>query len=272
MQEGCFAGFSGIIAGSVRAVWQLYAQPDKYARSSGAMGCIFGFVVAAFVMARDILLAVLVFFDRICTGFANGCCGKDYDYMFDPSRKTPVYQHNIIEAQVESIVMKGISPARRTDLLKTLDVTVNARVIFEMAGPCKLDENNRHFLTVKLSELREVILDQKSLLRLKLSQREASNVIERLEKLGDVPPPALQRRLQKLEKPKNLSMSSIEEADNEEPEVSGENLINVSFSLFLKALSPSLAPQVLEASNNTRGSMIIANSLRGTNDFSKYLT
>jgi hypothetical protein len=66
---------SGLVAGLVGVSWQVLlfhfdpiTVPDKYARRCGALGCVFGLLLAPFWMIGRLAHAALLLFDRIGTG------------------------------------------------------------------------------------------------------------------------------------------------------------------------------------------------------------
>jgi hypothetical protein len=240
-----------------KGLFQLYMQPDRFARSFGAFGCLFGLIIFAFYTVRDFLMAILVFFDRIFVGIANGCCCRDIDYTIDPSWKTDVYDHNIVKDEVESFIRMGIPKARHTELLNALDMVVSARVIFQAAHPDR-DRKRRHFLVASLPTLVEKFMEDKSLKKLKLTTEQARLVVRRLKSMATAPPP---RTIYDDIIPTTRDTS--EEAINK---------AQVSFSLFLFALQGVLAPRCQEQSRRFRTSNVMLQSSRNLEGYSVYLT
>jgi hypothetical protein len=235
-----------------KGLFQLYMQPDRFARSFGAFGCLFGLVIFGFYTVRDFLLGILVFFDRIFVGIANGCCCRDIEYTLDSSWKTNVKDHNIVTDEVESFIRMGIPKARRNELLSALDLVVSARMIFETAHPDR-PSKRRHFVVVSLPRLVERFLENKNLKRLNLTQVQAKIVVRRLKLLATTPPP---RAIY----------------DQDIPQPCEAEKAEVSFSLFLGALQGELAPRCLALTERFRTSNIRLQSSRDIDGYSVYLT
>jgi hypothetical protein len=240
-----------------KGLFQLYMQPDRFARSFGAFGCLFGLIIFAFYTVRDILMALLVLFDRIFVGIANGCCCRDIDYTIDPRWKNNVYDHNIVKDEVESFIRMGIPKARHTELLNALDMVVSARVIFQAAHPDR-DRKRRHFLVASLPILVERFMEDKSLKKLKLTPDQAKFVVRRLKRLATTPPP------------RTIYDDVIPTACNTDEEAI--NKAQVSFSLFLYALHGVMAPRCQEQSRRFRTSNVMLTSSRNLEGYSVYLT
>ena len=145
--------FGGFFRGVFSATLQFFYQSDRFARSGGALGCLFGLVISAFFIIAEAIKAVLVFFDRLAVGVSNGLFGKDYDYLIDPSWKAQVFKHSIIEAEVEQHMRQGIPKARRRELLKAFDFVVNARLLFDSTNP-RLPSDHKHFKVAKVTKLK----------------------------------------------------------------------------------------------------------------------
>lgn len=72
LRHGFFAGFSGLFVGVLSALTQIYFVSDKFARTQGAIGCIFGLLVSGFYLIFCCFVAILIFFDRLLIGITNG--------------------------------------------------------------------------------------------------------------------------------------------------------------------------------------------------------
>jgi hypothetical protein len=280
--HGFFAAFWGLIFGMISAPFQLFFVSDKWARKAGSFGCLFGLLLSALYTVKDILVSVLVFFDRIIIGITNGCFRKDFDYVLDPSWKAQVHQTPLIASELEAFLTQGIPKARKADLVEALDCVVAARKVFENAHPC-LPRDHRHFVVVKLPDLIKVIGTDDSKLKLRLNDEDVDLLRDRLL---TIPKRSLgihqesSRRLladkmgasRILQRIQDESRSLLSET---EPEVKkaqaeaftsyqarlnsivqkltpsyhqgGPEETDVSFSLFLQALQPVCGRRILQA-------------------------
>ncbi|KAL7574221.1 hypothetical protein ACA910_012478 [Epithemia clementina (nom. ined.)] len=193
LHHGVFMAFGGLFWGIFTAGLQFFFQSDRFARSGGALGCVFGLMISGLYVLSELIKAVLVFLDRLAVGVANGLLGQDVDYLIDPSWKAKVYRHNIIEAEVEQHMGQGIPKARRRELLKALDFVSIARLIFDSTNP-RPPPNHKHFLVAKLVKLKAAMSEHKNLIKLRMTSREAKVVESALDELASVPPPAFRRR------------------------------------------------------------------------------
>jgi hypothetical protein len=191
--HGLISAIFGLFYGSISALWRILSVPDHWARRSGAIGCLFGVILSAFYLIMDMMLALLVFFDRIFVGIANGLFNKDYDFLIDHSWKTEVHQTPPIELEMENIIVQGIPRARRVELLKAAHLVKEARIVFQSAKPC-FPKDHMHFLVVKLSSLLDALkrddLDKK---KLGLNRQDIDRVCRNLNMLVKVAPPSFRR-------------------------------------------------------------------------------
>jgi len=191
--HGVFMAIVGLITGTINAVYQVFVQSDRFARSSGAFGCIFGFAISVFFVLAELFKAILVFFDRLLVAVTNGIFGKNYDYVLDRSWKAKVFKHRLIEAEVETYMRQGIPKARRRDLLKAFDFVAHARMVFDSAKP-QNPKSHSHFKVASLTKLQAALMEPKNLIKLKMTSREAKRVKEQLASLATVPPAHLRRK------------------------------------------------------------------------------
>lgn len=182
--HGIFAALWGLFAGLISAPFQLFFVSDKWARRAGTFGFLFGTVLAALYVLRDILVAVLVFFDRIIIGVTNGCFRKDLDYVLDPSWKAQVHQTPLLASELEASLTQGIPKARKADLVAALDCVVAARKVFENAHP-HLPKDHRHYVVVGLPSLIEVIGTDDSKIKLGLHDHDVDLICDRLKMIPD---------------------------------------------------------------------------------------
>jgi hypothetical protein len=79
--QGMMAGWFGFLREVFRGLFEIYIKSDKFARSHGAFGCIFGLVLAPFYVLYDLLRGLLVFLDRVLVcdrPHGSGSCLSDY--------------------------------------------------------------------------------------------------------------------------------------------------------------------------------------------------
>jgi hypothetical protein len=138
--------------------------------------------ISVFAMILSLLHTVLAFLDRICVGVANGCFKQSYDYVLDRSWKTEVHQTPPIENEMTEYLSQGIPKARRKELLKALDIVVQARIVFESCKPHP-PKDHTHFVVVTLTDLLEKLDDDDVCLRLGLNKREIEKVQRQLRSL-----------------------------------------------------------------------------------------
>lgn len=130
------------------------------------------------------LIAFLVFVDRILTGILNGCFCKDRDYVVDPLSKANVHQTEDIKIELKTIMVEGITPARQRELKVALDCVVDARLVYQIADP-KFRGQTRHFQSVKLIDLVNTMeLNKMAQEKLKLTPGLLNQVLSRLKSLA----------------------------------------------------------------------------------------
>lgn len=190
--HGCFAAFSGLIFGVFSAVWEIFHRADQFARSQGAIGCLFGLVVSGVYVLLGLCTAVLIFFDRLAVGFANGCFGKEFDYLINPSWKAKVHDTPVIEAEKDKFLAEGIPKARRAELHEALTLVVQARVVFQSCQP-SFSSEHRHFVCVSLSRLTEALKSDLCRNNLNLTNREIEIITSKLENQFLPPLPSFRR-------------------------------------------------------------------------------
>lgn len=191
--HGLFAAFGGLIFGVFRSALQVYWKADQWARSNGAFGCLFGLFISAFYIVAVALLTILIFFDRLGVGIANGCFGKHFNYLFDPSWKAKVHNTSLIMAEKEKFLTHGIPKARRSELHEAMKMVVKARVLFQECNPY-YPGMHQHYVVVKLTVLTKTLRSDESQKKLRLQPEEIDTVIRRLDK-NSLPTPQSVRRL-----------------------------------------------------------------------------
>lgn len=192
VKQGCLSGIFGVITGVFYALMQIYYQSDRFSRSNGAFGCIFGLIVSAFVIVVDILKAILLLLDRFILAITNGVFGKDYDYIINPFTKAKVFNAKVIENEKLSFAQEGMSKARKAELSRALDFVVEARKVFDSANPV-FPHNQRHYQVVSLDRLIHKLGNDRNRKYLRLKEYELDEVERCLRGLLDAPPASVRR-------------------------------------------------------------------------------
>lgn len=163
--QGIAAGWFGLLREVFRGLFEAYLRPDTFARTHGALGCLFGLVVAPFYILYDLLRGLLIFFDRIMVGIGNGCCGKDDLYLIDPMVQARVYQTpNDLN---ELLNYDSISESRRDQLKYAVRLANNASALFSTCNP-QFPQGQWHWLEAEVAQLKATVIRQgKSRLSLK---------------------------------------------------------------------------------------------------------
>jgi hypothetical protein len=262
--HGFLAAIWALWGGTFYSLFLMYLVPDKWARRQGALGCLFGLVLGLFYVAREFLLIILVFLDRLFVGCANGIFRRDVEYVLDSSMKTRVHDTPLIASELEAIVTNGLPSARKQELTRALEFVASARAIFQKARP-KLPDGHRHYVVVRLSDLLKTVRMSSTRVRLGVTDSDIELLCSRLDRLpgAKASSSADSRRAQQ------RSMNSIgtkrileqlaahvgEEAEYQKrlKEVPEEQLLStgpkpastikpedttVSFSVFVQALQP----------------------------------
>jgi sterol 3beta-glucosyltransferase len=248
--HGAFAAVSGLVFGALSAIWKLYEKADEYARSQGAIGCLFGVaVVGPIYILIGLWISILIFLDRLAVGVANGCFGKSFDYLIDPSWKAKVHATQIISAEKDSMIANGIAKARRSELHGALNMVLKARIIFQSCKP-HYPKNHYHFVVVPLSKLIEKLRTDAARQQLKLTERELVYVIAQLYS-NSLPPLQSIRRLTALPPAKCFEehFKSIADLSDDVPSSDDTHVETSDLTISVDELSgPSSKKQVSNSS------------------------
>ena len=153
--QGIAAGWFGLLRELFRGLFEAYLRPDKFARTHGALGCLFGLVVAPFYVLYDLLRGLLIFFDRIMVGIGNGCCGKDDLFLIDPMVQARVYQTpNDLD---ELLNYDSISESRRDQLKYAVRLANNASAMFSSCNP-QFPQGQWHWLEAEVAQLKATVI------------------------------------------------------------------------------------------------------------------
>jgi len=184
--EGLFAAVFGLIYNVGAAVFQPVTVPDRWARKYGMCGCLFGIIGAILYMVHFLLVALLVFVDRLLLAITNGVCNAELDFVIDARVKTEVHTTKVIESEFEHYKTQGVPKARRRELSLALGHVLAARRIFQKARPRYPDEH-QHFVVVRLPELLAQLDTKNAAAQLDLTDTDRDTVKHALEKLADIP-------------------------------------------------------------------------------------
>ena len=173
---------SGFIQNIFRAPFQLFFKPDRYSRSHGAFGCLYGLLASPFYIVWFFLYAIIILVDRIIVGICNRCCKAHMLYFID---RTSYYRVNSVAdcgPELQALASKGLSRTRKKELFRGLDYAIDARRVWKAAGPT-FPEDSWHYRTVKSSDLKPFIHRLKNS-SLSLSDLEVSVLSQRLGDMG----------------------------------------------------------------------------------------
>jgi hypothetical protein len=197
LAQGCWAGWAGLFHSILRSPLQIFFKPDKFARSHGAFGCLWGLLVSAFFVIKYCFHGVLIFIDRIAVGISNGYFHTHYLYFCDPASYYRVHSvaTNEVFSEVNALAAKGMTRSRKKELFRGLDMAITARRLWKQARP-RYPEEHWHFQVAKASDLRKLVPCLRSTCNdscsvttdyssLKLSAQEALLLAQGLDEMGE---------------------------------------------------------------------------------------
>lgn len=133
VMQGCASGIVGFTFELLRSSLQFYTKSDVNARSHGALGCLFGLCLSPFYIIVYALHAVLILFDRVMVGIANGCFGENKLYIIDWTVQAHVYQTSSHQQALDAFTKP--SAARQQMLFQASDLATVANQLFKDAEP-----------------------------------------------------------------------------------------------------------------------------------------
>lgn len=160
--ETCFEGYRygvyGFFYYVVAAFYRVFKVPDKYARSHGAFGCLFGLILSPIYFVFYVGRAILIFIDRLGTGICNGCCHKRYIYLCDKtiSDIDHVKVTKTFEEEMRVLRATELSKSRSFEIRRALELAMNARAVFKKASPFYPDKT-ANYRVVKTKDLLEAL-------------------------------------------------------------------------------------------------------------------
>mmetsp|Transcript_15767 Transcript_15767/g.24524 ORF Transcript_15767/g.24524 Transcript_15767/m.24524 type:complete len:798 (-) Transcript_15767:111-2504(-) len=175
--HGCTAGILGLIVDYLKSPLKIYYKSDKFARSLGACGCLWGIFVGIFAILKTAVQSFIYMFDRIATGFSNQFLGARKLYSFDASILGSPYLTEKLEEDLETEPStKGV---RRDALMMATKLAFAARFVFQKAKP-RFPDEHWHFQVVSASDLLQSAQTNKPYFKSYLSDKEKEMLCELL--------------------------------------------------------------------------------------------
>lgn len=150
--NGCLAGWGGLIQNLILSCLQIFFGPDRFARSHGAAGCLFGLIVVPIACVWYIVRAFVLLIDRIATGVSNGWFQQSKPFVIDWRNKAKVYKTPEITNEFKVLVARGFSKLRTEEYLLALDMANSLRKIYDDAKPT-FPEGHWHHTVAKVANL-----------------------------------------------------------------------------------------------------------------------
>ena len=179
---GFCAGVFAFFYYMVRAPFEFYIVPDRLSRVHGFFGFVFGLIGAAFAAVWDVLKSFVVCFDRIGTGFANGCFHQDVLYWFDYSAATSVRDTDALAEQLATTPTP--KTWRRDELWTALLIAIAARRTFNLADP-HFPKENWHHRVVTMKRFRRVLRRRIPKMEKVLTEKEMAMLLDFMDDLDD---------------------------------------------------------------------------------------
>jgi len=136
-----------------RAPFQIFKRPDKYARSYGVVGCLFGFIVSPFHVIWRILNAFYYSVDRLLTGFYNSCKPTKRRLNVLPGLdKQKLYYTEAMETELKMKAAEQCPKSRKMALRNAFKTVLIARELFNQSSP-NHPQGHYHYKLAKCSYL-----------------------------------------------------------------------------------------------------------------------
>lgn len=171
-----------------KCLYQLYHVPDKFARTHGFVGCIYGILVSPLYFCYAVFRALFRLIDRLGVAVANGAFGKQWLYLFDSSAMCKVYRDVSTLSETRNLV----SEKSVLFVLEAHQIATDARNIYLRCKP-KFIDDRWHYREVRIDTLMSTLIDNdgksrrflieptsKKQLALKLSEIEFQTLVGRL--------------------------------------------------------------------------------------------
>jgi UDP:flavonoid glycosyltransferase YjiC (YdhE family) len=117
----------------LKSIYQIYHVPDKYARSHGYIGFIYGTLVSPVSFCYAILRTIFRFIDRVGVAVANGVFGKQWLYFINSSAIYNVARDVSTLSQTRDLV----SDESVEYVKEAHEIANNARIIYLRCKPSK---------------------------------------------------------------------------------------------------------------------------------------
>jgi len=117
----------------LKSIYQIYHVPDKYARSHGYIGFIYGTLVSPVSFCYAILRTLFRFIDRVGVAVANGVFGKQWLYFINSSAIYKVARDVSTLSQTRDLV----SDESVEYVKEAHEIANNARIIYLRCKPSK---------------------------------------------------------------------------------------------------------------------------------------
>lgn len=179
--HGIWSGLVSFFLDIISLPALIYKKPDKYSRSHGAIGCLWGLVVSAFAIIRVIIQACIFTADRIVTGVHNQFSAETRLYSFDMTVPQRVYKHNSIEKEL--VTQPKMSKSRKTGLHFAMQIAFGARAVFNRSQPA-FPRGHMNYKVVSTEQLLKSV--EKYQKELFLEERELAQLLKRLTRGADV--------------------------------------------------------------------------------------
>ena len=177
-------GIGGACTESTRmllvAVSQVFARPDAYARTHGALGCLFGVVIFPLYFVLYLWKSLIVCVDRTGVAYANGCFGKKWLYFIRPAIVTETGKNGVEEEVKYDALMNS---ERKSKLLIGKKLAEHALSFFD---DCREgDDRSVLFSNAFTKDVLSGIGSSNKFSKLKLSATELDTLKTRLQKHKD---------------------------------------------------------------------------------------
>lgn len=146
----------GFFCNLIKSPFQIFFKPDRFARSHGAFGCLWGLIVSPFFIVWFIIYAVIVLIDRVIVGVANGIFGAHILTALDRSSYYTTHSVADMGPELQALAAKGLSKTRKWELFSGLDMAMAARRIWKEANP-KFPKGSWHYRVANASDLMPLI-------------------------------------------------------------------------------------------------------------------
>ena len=141
--DGVRHGIIGLFFNIIGAALMPCTVPDKWARSHGLLGCIFGTILFPFKIIFQCLYALLFFTDSWLVGCYNQGAKNKVKSLINPfdGNKSRVQLIPNIQEEVNHYIDSGINLDRFSLILQSFEFVRNLRIVFNRSKPVKSYEH-----------------------------------------------------------------------------------------------------------------------------------